>query len=526
MMYKTYLFYIVLLCLSLPSNSFGQRTETFTVIARPSHLIRTAPDQDASAISGANSSVVYGGTIKVSTDRIKADTLEGIPGYWREVTNSAGQKGYMFDGYLMKKGRSALAADQLSAERHERKIEGLGNLLWEKEAEIATLERKNRVLALGFWIGFPLLLLATLAGLYWLYRQLQGQEKKALSLQTNSGELNLDALAQELAPKINAQVDPKLKKISPNLIDLIQIQLKEFDQKISREYEKKSHVKTVKIKREQLEGAIEEVTPTPNTKEQKDTENVFGFTEDTALFSAYLHKGYQRRYLELPRNNLFFGRKATPQIEENSVYELCVLEKDPTRALFRMIDQVDVIDKALRFPHDYIFPVCDVFGSGNIQEATQLEYSYGIVVKDGPNWRIIQKAKLRYFLDEQLEDEEIAESAWQPTGDDITKTYYAVAPKNEVFNLSNATEAFESGRHVFRITITGKDSATYELVEDNASQTKAFHLPNKYLIPAFATLGQGSIYVAERAEMVQAGELTLEHGAWKISKKGIIQFFK
>ncbi|MEO0340212.1 MAG: hypothetical protein AAF242_13500, partial [Bacteroidota bacterium] len=112
-MLRNYSLYIIVFLLSLPTLSIGQRTENYTVIARPSHLIRTEPNQDAPAISGANSSVVYGGTIKVSLDRVKGDTLEGIAGYWREVTNAQGKKGYMFDGYLMKKGRSALAADQL-----------------------------------------------------------------------------------------------------------------------------------------------------------------------------------------------------------------------------------------------------------------------------------------------------------------------------------------------------------------------------------------------------------------------------
>ena len=125
-----------------------------------------------------------------------------------------------------------------------------------------------------------------------------------------------------------------------------------------------------------------------------------------------------------------------------------------------------------------------------------------------------------------MNEEEISETAWQPTGEDTTAIFYAVAPKNEIFQLAGASEQFESGKHVFKITVTERDKATYEIVEDKPSQIKAFHLPNKYLLPAFATLGQGSIYVAERAEMVQAGELKFENGEWKIAKKGIIQFFK
>ncbi|MEM6380672.1 MAG: hypothetical protein AAF705_20985, partial [Bacteroidota bacterium] len=292
--------------------------------------------------------------------------------------------------------------------------------------------------------------------------------------------------------------------------------------------EKKSHVKTIKIKHELPEEALEEMTSegkvsssAPDLSKQK-----FGFDEETALFSAYLHKGYQRRYLELPRNNLFFGRKATTEITENSVYELCVLEKEPTRALFRLIDEPEILEQALRFPHDYIYPVCEVYGSGNIQEAEQLEYSYGIVVKDDVNWRIIQKAKLRYFLPDQLEEETIAETAWKPIGADTTQILYATAPRIDYFDLSKASETFKPGQHVFKITITEQNLGTFELVDDLESQTKAFHLPNKYLLPAFATLGQGSIYVAKRAEMVQHGELKLENGLWTIAKKGIVQFFK
>lgn len=502
----------------------AQEKQTYVVLARPSHLIRTAPQIEAAAIDSRPGSIPYGGRIEVFGERLAADTIEGIPGHWRRVINTSGDIGYMFDGYLVELGRDLAPSNAYGFERHERKIDGLSYLQEENAAALQRLRRQNRQLRTLSILSLVLLAL----GLTVLYFLFERKHQKLLSgkvFQTDEGKLDLEAVAKKVSPKVSKSLDSKIKKISPNLIDLIQLQLKEFDKKISREYEKKSHVKRVIIERTDPDPEVGETAPSVKTEAAPQTGKL-GFDEDTALFSAYLHKGYQRRFVELPRNQLFFGRKATTEINDKSVYELQVLESDPTRALFRLIDSPQVLEKALRFPHDYIYPVCEVYGNGDIHLAEQLEYSYGVAVKDGPNWRIIQKAKLRYYLNAQLQEEEIAERAWQPTGEDISKTYYAVAPKNDAFNLSAAAETFEPGEHVFRITITEQDKAYFELVEDAQSQLKAFHLPNKYLLPAFATLGQGSIYVAERAEVVQRGELKLENGQWKIAKKGIIQYYR
>lgn len=519
---------ILFLFLLSPKQGLAQSMETYVVIARPSHLIRTAPDQAAPAIEGGSPAIAYGSTIQVSRDLLEADTLEGIAGHWRQVRNKAGVAGYMFDGYLVPRGAALPNGDKYGFERHERKIAGLNQLIDSQATALEQAKANNQRLQLILSIGLGLLLVGTLVGFYLLYKKLKSKKPTLIAATESGSEVDLDALAKELAPRINNVIDPKIKKISPNIIDLIQIQLKAFGDQISREYEKKSHVKTIKIKHEVAAIALE----AQDVKEQGQdsspdlSKKKFGFDEETALFSAYLHKGYQRRYLELPRNNLFFGRKATTEITENSVYELCVLEKEPTRALFRLIDEPEILEQALRFPHDYIYPVCEVYGSGNIEEAEQLEYSYGIVVKDDVNWRIIQKAKLRYFLSEQLEETTTAETAWKPIGADTTQILYASAPQIDYFDLNKASETFKPGQHVFKITITEQTQGTFELVDDLKSQTKAFHLPNKYLLPAFATLGQGSIYVAKRAELVQAGEITLENGLWKISKKGIVQYFR
>ncbi|GAB5554937.1 MAG: hypothetical protein Sapg2KO_45280 [Saprospiraceae bacterium] len=519
-------FLLLLLCL-FAQQGLAQNMETYVVIARPSHLIRMEPKQAASAIDQGSTSIPYGGTIQVSKQLLEADTLEGIAGHWRQVRNKEGAAGYMFDGYLVPRGAPLPTGDKYGFERHERKIAGLNQLLTKQAEALEKVEAMNQRLQWISGIGWSILLIGTLLGFYFLSKKLKSK-KTTLIAKTDAGsEVDLDELAKELAPRINNVIDPKIKKISPNIIELIQIQLKAFKDQIGREYEKKSHVKTIKIKHEAPEVSVEEQaigtdqSPSPDLSTKK-----FGFDEETALFSAYLHKGYQRRYLELPRNNLFFGRKATTEITENSVYELYVLEKEPTRALFRLIDEPEILDQALRFPHDYIYPVCEVYGSGNIQEAEQLEYSYGVVVKDDVNWRIIQKSKLRYFLAEQLEEEATAETAWQPVGEDTTQILYATAPQIDYFDLNKSSETFKPGQHVFKITITEQTRGTFELVNDLDSQTKAFHLPNKYLLPAFATLGQGSIYVAKRAEMVQTGEITLENGLWKITKKGIVQYFR
>lgn len=519
---------IPLLSLLCTTQGLAQSMETYVVIARPSHLIRTAPDQAAPAIEAGSPAVSYGNTIQVSRELLEADTLEGIAGHWRQVRNKAGAAGYMFDGYLVPRGAALPNGDKYGFERHERKITGLNQLVEKQAVALKEARANNQRLQLIVGLGLGLLLLGTLVGFYLFYKKLKAQKPTLIAATEAGSAVDLDALAKELAPRINNAIDPKIKKISPNIIDLIQIQLKAFGDQISREYEKKSHVKTIKIKHEVPEVALEEQSSKSDTQDATpDLSNKqFGFDEETALFSAYLHKGYQRRYLELPRNNLFFGRKATTEITENSVYELCVLEKEPTRALFRLIDEPEILEQALRFPHDYIYPVCEVYGSGNIEEAEQLEYSYGIVVKDEVNWRIIQKAKLRYFLSEQLEDAATAETAWAPIGADTTQILYASAPQIDYFDLNKASETFKPGQHVFKITITEQTKGTFELVNDLKSQTKAFHLPNKYLLPAFATLGQGSIYVAKRAELVQAGEITLKNGVWKISKKGIVQYFR
>jgi len=514
---------LLLLCFVSLNLSQAQKKETYIVLARPSHLIRTAPTVSAEAISDQPVSIPYGGNIEVFDELVQADTLEGIPGHWRRVVNNKGKVGFMFDGYLVKKGTYLPASNAYSFERHERKIEGLDFLTAQNTEAIFRLKKQNRLLTTFLIIAFSLLLLG-LPLLYYLFNRKLSTLSSGPSFQTKTGQLDLEAITQQITPKVSAALDPKIKKISPNLIELIQLQLKEFGKKMNREYEKKSHVKKILIEREDAEPTSNE---TEVVKETATTDaNKLGFSDDTALFSAYLHKGFQRRFVELPRNNLFFGRKATPEITEHSVYELQVLEKDPSRALFRLIDEPHILEKALRFPGDYIFPVCEVYGNGNIQLAEQVEYSYGVAVKDGANWRIIQKAKLRYYLDEQLQEEEIAEQAWLPTGDDITKVLYAVAPKNDAFDLNQASETFEPGNHVYKITILEKDKAQFEIVENSKSQIKAFHLPNKYLVPAFATLGQGSIYVAQSAEIVQVGELVLENGIWKIVKKGIIQYHR
>lgn len=522
---RTLLFFFLWM---LTAQSYAQQMETYVVIARPSHLIRTEPNVSASVVDQGRPAIPYGSTIQVSKELLAADTLEGIPGHWRAVQNKAGADGFMFDGYLVPRGTDLPTSDKYGFERHERKIAGLNQLLADQSAALEEVRRQNLRLQWIFGTGLSLLLIGTLLGFYWLSKRLKNKKPALLSTTNTGAEVDLDELAKELAPRINHVIDPKIKKISPNIIDLIQIQLKAFGDQISREYEKKSHVKTIKIKHEAPE--IDPEQEVKNTNKQTVASELsnkkFGFDEETALFSAYLHKGYQRRYLELPRNNLFFGRKATTEITENSVYELYVLEKDPTRALFRLIDEPEILEQALRFPHDYIYPVCEVYGSGNIQEAEQLEYSYGIVVKDDVNWRIIQKAKLRYFLSEQLVEATTAETAWKPIGEDTTQILYATAPRIDYFDLNKASEVFKPGQHVFKITITAQSRGTFELVNDLSSQTKAFHLPNKYLLPAFATLGQGSIYVAKRAEMVQRGELKLENGLWTIAKKGIVQFFK
>jgi hypothetical protein len=517
---------LMALMLLLAWPSLAQRMETYVVIARPSHLIRVAPKHDAAAIDQGSTAIPYGGTIEVSEKQLQADTLEGIPGYWRQVRNKEGQAGYMFDGYLVPRGAILPTGDKYGFERHERKIAGLNELVDQQAQALTKAQKTNQRLQWITGLGLSFILLGSLLGFYFLDKKLKAKNKTVLTTNLQGTEVDLDELAKELAPRISDQIDPKIKKISPNIIELIQIQLKAFNDQISREYEKKSHVKTIKIQREGAEAAE---TPEAEVGAEKGPDlrtKTFGFDEETALFSAYLHKGYQRRYLELPRNNLFFGRKASAEINENSVYELYVLEKDPTKALFRLIDDPEILGQALRFPHDYIFPVCEVYGTGNIQEAEQLEYSYGVVVKDESNWRIIQKAKLRYFLSEQLEEDTAAEVAWQPTGADTTQVLFTNAPQIDYFDLNKASETFQSGQHVFKITITGQTQGSFELVDDPVSQSKAFHLPNKYLLPAFATLGQGSIYVAKRAELVQAGELTLENGLWKISKKGIVQYFR
>lgn len=520
-------FFILFLAL-FAQQGLAQSMETYVVIARPSHLIRTEPNQAAPAIDQGSPAILYGGTIQVSKQLLEADTLEGIAGHWRQVRNKEGTAGYMFDGYLVPRGATLPSGDKYGFERHERKINGLNQLIETQATALDAAEEKTQRLQLILGIGLSLLLLGTLLGFYFLAKKMKTKKPTLIATTAAGSEVDLDELAKELAPRISNQIDPKIKKISPNIIELIQIQLKSFKDQISREYEKKSHVKTIKIKHEVLEGNTgaqetdaKDQTSTPDLSSKK-----FGFDEETALFSAYLHKGYQRRYLELPRNQLFFGRKATTEITENSVYELYVLEKEPTRALFRLIDEPEILDQALRFPHDYIYPVCEVYGSGNIQEAEQLEYSYGIVVKDDVNWRIIQKSKLRYFLSEQLEEVTTAETAWQPVGEDTTQILYATAPQIDYFDLNKSSETFKPGQHVFKITITEQTRGTFELVNDLDSQTKAFHLPNKYLLPAFATLGQGSIYVAKRAELVQAGEISLENGLWKITKKGIVQYFR
>ncbi|MEM6379456.1 MAG: hypothetical protein AAF705_14705, partial [Bacteroidota bacterium] len=158
--------FILLILLFVAELGLAQKMETYVVIARPSHLIRVEPDQSAEAIEKGTSSIPYGGTILVSANRISPDTLEGIPGHWRQVRNKDGVAGFMFDGYLVPRGAPLPTGDKYGFERHERKIAGLNQLITDQTEALEVAKAKNQQLQLMLWIGLGLLLIGTLLGFY------------------------------------------------------------------------------------------------------------------------------------------------------------------------------------------------------------------------------------------------------------------------------------------------------------------------------------------------------------------------
>lgn len=160
--------------------------------------------------------------------------------------------------------------------------------------------------------------------------------------------------------------------------------------------EQKRNVNTSKIAAPEV-TVIKPKDNTANIQQQatQATQSIEG------VFQTYFLSGYQRYYCNAPKEKKYFLKSKLSETVNHSrtFYELLIPDDKPDTALFRLINNEEVITKALSNPTAYLVHACDLKGVGNIKEAQTIQYTFGVAEKDETdNWKIIQNAVLKYEM--------------------------------------------------------------------------------------------------------------------------------
>ncbi len=183
---------------------------------------------------------------------------------------------------------------------------------------------------------------------------------------------------------IKKEIENEFKNFTPHLMELIEGQIRNINNKVEREFEKKSDLKKISLSTD-----FQKNKPTGGGIPA-------GFQADNNHFADLLSKGHSIRYSEMPQHGRFFGRKLRPKKNDASAFEIYLLDCDPEKALFKLIEDKVVLKRALRYPKEYILSTFEATGKGDIEEANELVQVYGVAEKEGNDWKIAQKGKMEY----------------------------------------------------------------------------------------------------------------------------------
>ncbi len=380
---------------------FSQQTETYVVNTESVLFVRKGPSRNAQQ---TGISYPGGKYVEVFPELYKWESIEGVGGFWRRV-KIEGRPGsyYMFGGHLLKKPTPSplTKIDELNdnIKKQSSEIEKIKETLSKPDdqtpwvlSKIRSFERRYFDIENTFQlVTYALTGLALMTIM--LFFLLLHKHNKALKNIAPPQPLEI--------PDIKKAIKKEINKAVPNVEEIIGQQIGALKKTIESEYEKKSYLKKIVIESESGESTAQTSPSLVGT---------INLQLDRDLFSNYFLKGYTRKYAVLPQSNTFFGRTLSNVKTDNSVYELRLPNDDDNTALFRLLDDDKIIGMALMHPAQYIYSACEIIGDGKIQQASELAYAYGIAKRDGENWKITQKSKLKFqtgadYIDELYKEE-------------------------------------------------------------------------------------------------------------------------
>lgn len=222
------------------------------------------------------------------------------------------------------------------------------------------------------------------------------------------------------------------------------------------------------------------------------------WNQSAKVFSRYLaNKHLQKVYARQPRREIFHGAHISDNIKEQSFYEITLLESDTNQALYRLIDNPEKLKMALTYPGDYLFAGCEVSGPpGEIHETTILEYTYGILQKQGENWKITKKAELRYLFDTP---------DWNIFGILDTTTDKIREKSNNQLSKSELKEIVKEELSAFNKMLKAKGADALASKEDIKKHTKlAIKASQGYITNRFETEAAESTELKEKIKVLEA----------------------
>ncbi|MCB9350928.1 MAG: hypothetical protein H6573_25995 [Lewinellaceae bacterium] len=106
---------------------------------------------------------------------------------------------------------------------------------------------------------------------------------------------------------------------------------------------------------------------------------------------------------------------------------------------------------------------------------------------------------------------------------DYIATFYSTPPKDWLFFERRLSDTLAPKKHIYRINVINADEAEYDLVDDQYSRSMALNMPDRFILPAMTTRGEGDL---KRARMVETkpGRLIKQGKNWRIKEKAILSY--